>query len=104
MYRQQSLHFVKQWDSAMRRDGVAGGWRKLHNEEHDDSYSTSTTISFSFGCRGTESTITEATTGLDNDDDDDDEREAVGGMLGRGIQSTLRIPAPVPMCPPQIPY
>jgi hypothetical protein len=25
----------------------------------------------------------------------------VGGMIGRGNQSTLRKPAPVPLCPPQ---
>jgi hypothetical protein len=30
---------------------------------------------------------------------------AVGGMkIGRGNQSTLRKPAPVPLCPPQIPH
>jgi hypothetical protein len=35
----------------------------------------------------------------------DDERGAVGGMrIGRGNQSTQRKPAPVPFCPPQIPY
>jgi hypothetical protein len=39
------------------------------------------------------------------DDDDDDEREEVGGMrIGRGNRSTQRKPAPVPLCPPQIPY
>jgi hypothetical protein len=35
---------------------------------------------------------------------DDDECGAVGGMSGRGNQSTQRKPAPVPLCPPQIPY
>jgi hypothetical protein len=35
----------------------------------------------------------------------DDERGAVGGMrIGRGNQSTRRKPAPVPLCPPQIPH
>jgi hypothetical protein len=35
--------------------------------------------------------------------DDDDEYGAVGGMrIGRGNRSTLRNPAPVPLCPPQI--
>jgi hypothetical protein len=34
----------------------------------------------------------------------DDECTAVGGMrIGRGNRSTLRKPAPVPLCPPQIP-
>jgi hypothetical protein len=36
---------------------------------------------------------------------DDDECGAVGGMrIGRGNRSTRRKPAPVPLCPPQIPY
>jgi hypothetical protein len=36
--------------------------------------------------------------------DDDDERGAVGGMrICRGNRSTQRKPAPVPLCPPQIP-
>jgi hypothetical protein len=40
----------------------------------------------------------------DDDDDDDDECGAVGGVrIGRGNQSTRRKPAPVPLCPPQIP-
>jgi hypothetical protein len=35
----------------------------------------------------------------------DDECGAVGGMrIGRGNQSTRRKPAPVPLCPPQIPH
>jgi hypothetical protein len=35
----------------------------------------------------------------------DDECAAVGGMrIGRGNQSTRRKPAPVPLCPPQIPH
>jgi hypothetical protein len=30
---------------------------------------------------------------------------AIGGMrIGRGNQSTLRKPAPAPLCPPQIPH
>jgi hypothetical protein len=33
----------------------------------------------------------------------DDDYGAVGGMIGRGNQSTRRKPAPVPLCPPQIP-
>jgi hypothetical protein len=28
----------------------------------------------------------------------------IGGMIGRGKQSTRRKPAPVPLCPPQTPY
>jgi hypothetical protein len=36
---------------------------------------------------------------------DDDECGAVGGKrLGRGNRSTRRKPAPVPLCPPQIPH
>jgi hypothetical protein len=36
---------------------------------------------------------------------DDDEWGAVSGMrTGRGNRSTWRKPAPVPLCPPQIPY
>jgi hypothetical protein len=35
---------------------------------------------------------------------DDDEYRAVDGMIGKGIQSTQRRPAPVPLCPPQIPH
>jgi hypothetical protein len=34
----------------------------------------------------------------------DDECEAVGGMLDKGNRSTRRKPAPVPLCPPQIPH
>jgi hypothetical protein len=35
----------------------------------------------------------------------DDDYEAVGGMrIGRGNRSTRRKPAPVPLCPPQIPH
>jgi hypothetical protein len=34
----------------------------------------------------------------------DDESEAVAGILGRGSRSTGRKPAPVPLCPPQIPH
>jgi hypothetical protein len=35
---------------------------------------------------------------------DDDECGAVGGMSGSGNQSTQTKPAPVPLCPPQIPH
>jgi hypothetical protein len=28
----------------------------------------------------------------------------IGGMFGRGDRSILRIPAPVPLCPPQTPH
>jgi hypothetical protein len=28
----------------------------------------------------------------------------IGGMIGRGNRSTRRRPAPVPLCPPQIPH
>jgi hypothetical protein len=36
---------------------------------------------------------------------DDDEYGEVGGIrIGRGNRSTWRKPAPVPHCPPQIPY
>jgi hypothetical protein len=34
----------------------------------------------------------------------DDEFGAVGGILGKGNLSTWRKPAPVPLCPPQIPH
>jgi hypothetical protein len=35
----------------------------------------------------------------------DDEFGVVGGMrVGRGNRSTRRKPAPVPLCPPQIPH
>jgi hypothetical protein len=35
----------------------------------------------------------------------DDDYGAVGGMrIGRGNRSTGRKPAPVPLCPPQIPH
>jgi hypothetical protein len=38
-------------------------------------------------------------------DDGDDECRAVGEMrIGRGNRSTLRKPAPVPLCPPQTPH
>jgi hypothetical protein len=40
----------------------------------------------------------------DDDDDDDDECGTVGGKrIGRGNRSTWRKPAPVSLCPPQIP-
>jgi hypothetical protein len=35
---------------------------------------------------------------------DDDECGGLGGTLGRGNRSTRRKPAPVPICPPQIPH
>jgi hypothetical protein len=36
---------------------------------------------------------------------DDGDCGAIGGMkIGRGNRSTRRKPAPVPLCPPQIPY
>jgi hypothetical protein len=55
---------------------------------------------------GTQLTITEANTGLLHQPRmiDDDECRAIGGMLGRGNQSTRRKPAPVPLCLPQIPH
>jgi hypothetical protein len=35
----------------------------------------------------------------------DDECGVVGGMrIGRGNRSTRRKPAPVPLCPPQMPH
>jgi hypothetical protein len=37
-------------------------------------------------------------------DDDDDECGAIGEMIGRGNRSNRRKPAPVPLCPPQIPH
>jgi hypothetical protein len=53
---------------------------------------------------GTSATIWPIVPALDNEDDDDDECGAVGGMrIGRGNHSTRRKPAPVPLCPPQIP-
>jgi hypothetical protein len=57
------------------------------------------------GWSGTESTITETTTGLLNQPwmmMDDDKCEAIGRMRGRGNQSNQRKPAPVPLRPPQI--
>jgi hypothetical protein len=36
--------------------------------------------------------------------DDDDECGLVDGMIGRANRSTLRIPTPEPLCPPQIPH
>jgi hypothetical protein len=36
---------------------------------------------------------------------DDDERGAIDGMrIGKGNRSTLRKPAPMLLCPPQIPH
>jgi hypothetical protein len=36
--------------------------------------------------------------------DDGDECGLVGGMGGRGNRSTWSKPAPVPLCPPQVPH
>jgi hypothetical protein len=33
----------------------------------------------------------------------DYDNEEIGGMIGKGNRSTRRKPAPVPLCPPQIP-
>jgi hypothetical protein len=57
---------------------------------------------------GTELTVTEASTDIQvlyqtRMMMGDDECRAVGGILGRGNRSTRRKPAPVPLCPPQIP-
>jgi hypothetical protein len=41
---------------------------------------------------------------IDDDDDDDDECGAVGEMSGKGNRNTRRKPAPVSLCPRQIPY
>jgi hypothetical protein len=36
---------------------------------------------------------------------DEDDCGAIGGMrIGRGNRSTMRKPAPAPLCPPQIPH
>jgi hypothetical protein len=35
---------------------------------------------------------------------DDNKVRAIGGKLGMGNLSTGRKPAPVPLCPPQIPH
>jgi hypothetical protein len=59
------------------------------------------------GWSGTESSITEATTGLLYQRRmtlDEDAYVAVGGMIGRRNRSTRRKPVAVPLCPPQIPY
>jgi hypothetical protein len=40
----------------------------------------------------------------DDDDDDDDDSGEVGWMSSMGNRSTLRKPATVPLCPPQIPH
>jgi hypothetical protein len=41
----------------------------------------------------------------DDDDYDDDDCGVIGGMrIGRGNHSARRKPAPVPLCPPQIPH
>jgi hypothetical protein len=58
------------------------------------------------GWSGTVSTITETTTGILYQPRIlmDDECGALGGKLSRGNRNTRRKPAPVPLCPPQIPY
>jgi hypothetical protein len=66
-------------------------------------------ISWLLGWSGTESTITVATAGLLYQpgmmmDDNDYECGAIGGMSDRENRSTRRKPAPVPLCPPQIPH
>jgi hypothetical protein len=48
--------------------------------------------------------VTAANDDDDDDDDDDDESGAVGGIRCKGSRSTPRKPAPVPLCPPQIPH
>jgi hypothetical protein len=56
---------------------------------------------------GTSATNWHIVPALDDDDDDDDDYECgiVGGVrIGRVNQSTRRKPAPVPLCPPQIPH
>jgi hypothetical protein len=52
----------------------------------------------------TESTVTEATTGLLLTAPDDDECGVIRGMVGRGNGSTRRKSFPVPLCLPQIPH
>jgi hypothetical protein len=54
---------------------------------------------------GTEPTITGATKWpvIPARDDNDDDCGAIAGMLGKGNGSTRKKPAPVPLCPPQIP-
>jgi hypothetical protein len=63
-------------------------------------------ILFLFGWSGNESTVTEATTGLLQQSRIMmyNECEAVDGMHGRGNRLSRRKPAPVPLCPPQIPH
>jgi hypothetical protein len=41
---------------------------------------------------------------VDDDNDDDDDDDSKCGMSGRGNRITRRKPAPVPLCPPQIPH
>jgi hypothetical protein len=45
---------------------------------------------------------------IDDDDDDDDDEDDYGATVGmkgdRRIRSTRRKPAPMPICPPQIPH
>jgi hypothetical protein len=59
------------------------------------------------GWNGTESTITQAITGVLYQlwmMMDDEEYGAVGGMLGRVNRSARRKLSPVPLWPPQIPH
>jgi hypothetical protein len=60
----------------------------------------------SLGWSGTESTITEATTGLLCQPRMmvDHACGAFGGMFGRGYRSTRRKPVTIPLCSPQIPH
>jgi hypothetical protein len=65
------------------------------------------TIAIFMGWKRREYTLTEATTGLLYKHQmmmDDDECATVGGIVGMGNRSTWRKPAPVPLCPPQIPH
>jgi hypothetical protein len=51
------------------------------------------------GPLGTAATNTPIVSAPGNYDDGE-----IGGMIGRGNRSTRRKPAPVPLCPPQIPH
>jgi hypothetical protein len=62
---------------------------------------------FYYWCGGTKSLGTAATSGLLYKPQMIDEGDcgAIGGMkIGRGNRSIRRKPAPVPLCPPQIPH
>jgi hypothetical protein len=71
------------------------------------SYASLTQLSDSFLCVFLESPLgTAATTDLlyQPQMTDDGDSGAVGGMkIGRGNRRTRRKPAPLPLCPPQIP-